>query len=390
MYLITFNNKIQSVNEWATELGIHRNVIYKRLRRGIINPVELFAVKHRSPIPYKHLITENIMQPDPDFTTSIPNSTSLFHKGDNAGPKIREMGRSIRLTEELEIVLTRERAAEHLKLKRFIAERTIKTPHVAYLQRCLIRGTFRPEQVLLARAYCQEDKQTYRINGQHTCLAIWNLPDHATNCTVRLFTYTCKTLDDIRALYGSFDRAFARSQETVVSSIFLGKDGYEKYSRKYLSLIISGFSMWKWESSQERNKYDVDSRCHMLDTEYGSLAHRILDFYCEYDGIRSQHIRRAPVVAAMFETFQKSQAAAKSFWEAVTTGVGFENNNDPRLVLRSFLDRTAVSAKPTGNKKVIGQEGMYRACIAAWNKLRAGEELSCLQPNQVRRRQRAR
>lgn len=321
-----------------------------------------------------------IMIQTSDFTTMIPNSRSLLHKGDNVGPKYREIGGSTDLLKKTEVVLTREKAAEFLKFKEFIAERSLKTQHVADLQKQMVRGLFRPELVMLSTAYCQEDKQTYRLNGQHCCWAVFNLPSNFNpEYKINLLHYRCKTLDDVRILYSTIDRNLARSPMTVVNSILFGRPGYEKYSQQVLSLVVAGFSTWKWESYNERVKFDTDAKCHIMDTEYHQLTHQVMDF-CHEHVLNRRHLKRASVAAAMFETFQKCAADASRFWESVATGVGFESRKDPRLKLKEYLDQNWVCMRGGSDtsKKAVGQEEMYRKCIKAWDKFRSGEECSCL------------
>ncbi|MFA5767054.1 MAG: hypothetical protein WC919_03975 [Candidatus Paceibacterota bacterium] len=332
------------------------------------------------PIPTTSSTKGPIMSKTCDFTTTIPNSKSLLHKGDNVGPKYREIGGSIDILKRIEIVLTREKASEFLALKEFIAERSIKTQHVADLQKQMSRGLFRPEFVTVSTAYCQEDKQTYRLNGQHCCWAVFNLPSNFNpEYKINLIHYKCKTIDDVRILYSIIDRNLPRSTTTVVNSILFGRPGYEKYDQKVLNLVVAGFSTWKWESYKERTKFDIDAKCHIMDTEYHQLTHQIMDFYHEY-GQNRRHIRRASVAAAMFETFQKCAADAERFWESVVTGVGFESRKDPRLKLKEYLDQNWVCMRGGSDtsKKAVGQEEMYRKCIKAWNKFRNGEECVCL------------
>lgn len=47
MFHITYNDKIQTVNAWAHELGIDSKLIYRRMGQGIVDPVELFKVPYR-------------------------------------------------------------------------------------------------------------------------------------------------------------------------------------------------------------------------------------------------------------------------------------------------------------------------------------------------------
>jgi hypothetical protein len=330
------------------------------------------------------------MSDQSSFTTSNVDLDHLMQPGQAAGPDVQEMGESIRLGKEEIVTLTKELCTELLEMKEFVAERSIRDAHVAYLQRCMVRGLFRPEQVILATAHCQEDKAKYRINGQHTAWAFITLPDDIQQIyKVRMYRYTCKTIDDVRILYGTFDRNYSRSNTTVVNSILLGREGYEEFDRGMLNVAVNGFSLWKWEVQNRHYLLDIDSRCHIMDAEYHIVAKQILTFLKTNKSKITKHIWRAPVVAAMFETFTKCQSAAREFWISVTTGVGFFDKSDPRLVLKNYLERSTIDGKKSSDRKPVSQEEMYRGCVMAWNKWRSNEGIKQLSPNSCVKRPRA-
>ena len=86
------------------------------------------------------------------------------------------------------------------------------------------------------------------------------------------------------------------------------------------------------------------------------------------------HMFRGPVVAALYATFAVDHEDAVRFWQAVATGVGFENESEPAARLRQMLKNVIIGGSMTlkGSKNLIGSENVYRACLHAWNRYREG------------------
>ncbi|MEK7567080.1 MAG: hypothetical protein AAB527_03035, partial [Patescibacteria group bacterium] len=73
------------------------------------------------------------------------------------------------------------------------------------------------------------------------------------------------------------------------------------------------------------------------------------------------------------------------FWDVVREGVGIDNKNDPRLLLRNALmtckigekGRNARKASGIASKQVTSEE-VYRWAIRSWNAWRRDEPLAVL------------
>jgi hypothetical protein len=77
-------------------------------------------------------------------------------------------------------------------------------------------------------------------------------------------------------------------------------------------------------------------------------------------------------VAAMYGTFEKNEAEARKFWQAVSRGgVEFEDNH-PTTVLDAFL-KSAIEEKKKLDLKL---GNFYQACIYAWNALREDKTIT--------------
>ena len=80
---------------------------------------------------------------------------------------------------------------------------------------------------------------------------------------------------------------------------------------------------------------------------------------------------RAPIVAALFATFEKSEKDANVFWAIVRDGG--KPPAHPAQMLRNYLTRAKVftsNTRASRTHKPVSCEMMYRACIVAWNAFR--------------------
>jgi hypothetical protein len=80
---------------------------------------------------------------------------------------------------------------------------------------------------------------------------------------------------------------------------------------------------------------------------------------------RARHIRKAPVIGTMVDTFKKHHKQARQFWKGVRDGV--DDQSDPRARLRKYL--LSVHGEPVSKKKA---HSMRVRSILAWNEWRGG------------------
>ena len=273
---------------------------------------------------------------------------------------------------------TREEAEKLLDLEEFVGDRPLKSRHVDDLIKAMERGTFHPELVSLI--VCKHDGKTYRMNGQHTAWARLYMPDKGYECSVTMLEYTAKSMEDMRTLYASIDRSSPRTRANVITSYLAGTEEFDEVKSSTLRVVPMGFAMWMWKTKHERRMHDGDDVAYLIKTDHYDLARKVCAFLDKHSSRDYKHLMRAPVVGAMFATFNKAPQIALDFWGPVATGTGIDKVGDPRLKLRNELQRVAVDSGQgsLSHKKIVSQEYMFRQCVAAWNAFRDGRSLQLL------------
>lgn len=294
----------------------------------------------------------------------------IRYKTNHDLPELPGMGRpQYRVIVDRTVKLNHERAFKYCEFPIFEGERQINNGHVQTLYDRMRRGSFNPKLVTLAT--CRFGGQTFKINGQHTCWALVNMPDHFS-MEVRELQFHVNTQEDLRAVYSMFDQNLVRNEGHLTKVRLVQTDVAEGLWTSLISRLSAGMKFWLFETTHERRRYK--------DEEVASLAHQYKDtfrsvaFTIQENSDDAGLVTRQPVIAAMFATFDKVPTIARSFWQTVIDGLNLTNRSDPRYKLRRYLQDSAIShqSKMSG-KKAVEPEMMYRVCIAAWNKWRKDE-----------------
>jgi len=312
---------------------------------------------------------------------------------------ISSLGEGIALRNRRTVEFTTEFAADFLSryaefwVNDEKVDRKLSDNHVIYLGREMLSSNFRWEQVNLVIA--EVEGTIYRLNGQHTAWARLYADDEGldkkTRCPVQLLRYNCETIQDARRLYASLDRGRPRGQNTVVQSHLLGTEEFEGYKSSQLSLLSQGLAFWMWDSMHTRGLHGGDDRAYLLLKDYHKLALAVGNIIKQSKASDFKHMKRAPVVGAMFETFSKAPQIAHDFWLSVRDGVGIGDKEDPRWTLREYLKNTILSkSKVHADLKIVTQEETYRACVHMWNAHRSGRRVKHIRVNMTEARPTAR
>lgn len=320
------------------------------------------------------------------FTGHVPKDEDM--------PALVELGHGLRLLSERRGELTHEMADKVLMWTEFIVndqhvDRNLRNHHVEYLIAHAKRGTFHPEWVEIMSCLCKEpfpfneDKlipagTEIRMNGQHTCWMRLAMPEDWP-CPVRFFRYEADTVADMRRLYASIDRNGVRGNTNVLDSYLAGTEQFKGINQKVMQSVAGGLGFWLWGDNARR--HDADEIAYLVQTEHQQIAAVVTAYLNQcYKGKDFGCFRRAAVVAAMYETFQKVVTKAHEFWDPVTTGVSFVSIHDPRKKLHDLLREAVIpsarAARP--DKKLVTSEAIYRQAIHCWNAWRRGEELQIL------------
>jgi hypothetical protein len=277
-----------------------------------------------------------------------------------------------------QITFSSQAAFAHLELAVFDGERPVSDQHVQMLLDEARQGRFNWQLVTLVTA--ELAGTVYRLNGQHTAWMRINLPPNSSDPSVRLLHYSCKDEVELRALYSIIDRNKSRNGAHILRVMAGGDTAFEGVWSAALSLYGAAWKLWKSDGKDTR---EVRGRYGPSETftafqENTSLLLPVATF------VQSNYIkliRRRGVVGAMFATWEKAPSVAEEFWKPVTTGLGLDSETDPRWRLRNLLiDLNAIG---------YDHEILYRCCISAWNKRRAGEKaLTTIRPTEERKKPR--
>lgn len=288
------------------------------------------------------------------------------------------------LLSDRQVCLNSELAKAYLDTPIFAGEREAQEPHVQTIVDAMLNGTFNHRLVILATGLL--DGVTYKINGQHTSWAVWmvNGVRPGYSIEVRELRYRCANEDQLRALYGSFDQGLGRTKAHVTTVLTVNTPELHGVAASALKRLVPGLRLWLFP--------DITSRERCGPNQIAALMRNTYAAQCRYVGKflqtrRVPHMFRAPVIAAQLATFDVDPDAAVEFWDAINTGLNLESQSDPRWRLRELLLNTRLSnvrdmvamtgpVRQNGAARLLGAESMYRCCIAAWNKWRAGETMA--------------
>ena len=311
------------------------------------------------------------------FEGIVPEDGEVF--------EVTSLGKGLTLDSERKVDLTNDLATKVLELVQVPYERKLRDTHVAYLINCMKRETFRPEMVRLTSCICEEavheqPKGTeFRMNGQHTCWAMIEMPnDYKCPGKIILAKYIAKTAQDMRLLYASIDRIAPRTRANVITAHLADTAQFKGLPLTVIEYLSQGYSFYKWPLINDRRKHDGDDTAYLMQSKDANLVNTVCAYLTTFSITNLGWLRRSPVIAAMFTTFDKAVKASGEFWDCVREGTGFIDKNDPRLRLRNALMTSRITKGQKQVTKRASEEEMFRWCISAWNAWRRGDTLTAL------------
>ncbi len=242
-------------------------------------------------------------------------------------------------------------AKEFAEMDKVQHERPLSERRLQVYERLFRAGMFRP--VTWAKAFCQETKGWYRVNGQHTSNLLSEWKDKLPEFYVTIEEYECDTLEDVAKLYSTFDSKMQSRNANDINNSFAstvpelagmtyhlwGADSYSKQPAERAELLLEHPEFVIW-----------------LDTILGSGGPGAN--MREEDRGGSKHIHRAPVIGAMFGTWQKAKGAATEFW----TKVRDETDSSPGMPTRK---RESVELATSPERSMPPFNGYFRRILPA-------------------------
>lgn len=265
---------------------------------------------------------------------------------------------------------------ELLNHNTFQGQRPLSMEHVEKLGQRMVNGKFNAGLVALVH-YRDEngEKTTELINGQHQLNACLEFDTLFEGMLVEHTAEESDTPEDIANVFAQYDDGRTRTKAHV--AWYYGcRAGMGDWSNKAVTLFSSAFA-WlaggaRQSSGSSLSKEDAgqllaknkEACIFMHNLLYGEDSHRK-----PIPAAKVRHLERAPVIAAIAETWKKNAEDAEIFWTSVRDG-DMLKHNDPAFMLRDHLMNSSLHVTRTKAKKSVDSRELYAKCLMAWNAYR--------------------
>jgi len=288
--------------------------------------------------------------------------------------KKRKVGYKVK--SDKQVAFTQAKASEYINLPVLKEERKVCDADVEKLRDHMIAKTFNYSNTTLASAFLNGVR--YKVNGQHTAWAKALCEDAGVKNEkekVREIVYQVDDEESLRELYATFDAGKSRSKSHRVHVLLASKSFIpDDLSAKIVGKLANGFAIWKYASGTARKRVNPSQLVRQIEQDYGLLFEEVANFL-KNNHKENPRMLRAPVVAAMFATFNKVSSKSTVFWTSIADGMNVDSRTDPRYVLRQQLEKMMVKNVTKKGERSFSrftEEDIYRSCIGAWNKWRSG------------------
>lgn len=259
-------------------------------------------------------------------------------------------------------------------------DRPLSEKRLQVYERILRAGDFRT--VTWASVACHETNCTYRVNGKHTATLLSKL-DKLPEFHVTVERYGAEDLKDVANLYNTFDSSLASRTSGDINMAFAATIGELRgLAPRLVNLAVSAIAANRWDENELRKVPPAERAEQLVDhTDFVVWLNKLIPSAGPGGGVNSTtaHIRRAPVAAAMFATYQRAPRLADQFWLAVKEESAPDRDDSTRTLAR-FLIRARIGGGRGGAKmadtKTVTNRELYAKCVHAWNAWRKGEQLT--------------
>lgn len=255
------------------------------------------------------------------------------------------------------IPLTRELAEDVATMRGTPGERALDKGRLAYLKNRYDDGAFHTPEWAVASL----NGVRYRVNGQHSSNMLVALNgEFPKGMSVSFKEFSCDSVQDLADLFSQFDAArSARNFGDIIGAHASIHPELHSIKKTYIQKAVSGIVFAMGLSK----KVTTDERAALVHSHQPFLI-----WSAEF--VRSRHLDRSPVGAAMFKTWSKSPTGATEFWTLVRDET-HPDVNHPTRVLASFLRDAVVRDSQVRGRKWTPQAHGTK-CIHAWNAYRTG------------------
>jgi hypothetical protein len=260
--------------------------------------------------------------------------------------------------------LTPELAREFRDLPGSPTERDLNGNRLQHLRRKAEKG----QLVTFHWAKAQLEDLWMRVNGQHSSTMLCELNGgFPEGIFVHVDSYRVDDADGLALLFRQLDdRKSGRSAADVAGAYQNLEDELRGRLAKPVGKLGIEAVTWYRRLIDGVQVKIGDEQYHLF---HESALHQFLLWLNEIFSIKTPELRRVPVVAAMYGTFEKNEEEARRFWDQVARGGEQFEDSAPSTVLDEWL-KTVKEERSS-----IKPGEYYRGCIYAWNAFRENKQL---------------
>lgn len=264
------------------------------------------------------------------------------------------------LTSEV-LPLTKELAEEFKSMAASPTERLLDKGRVKHLKDKVLAG----QAVTFQWVTANLGELTLRMNGNHSSNALCELngsfPD---GLMVHREAYEVPDEASLAYLFRQFDDRKSGRSPSDVSGAYQGlHEPLREVNRHVAKHGIEGIVWYRRfvEGIPVPNGDDIYS----MFAEAGT--HGFLRWLGETLNMKTPELTRAPIVSAMYGTYNASETGARAFWSSVARGGAEFDETAPATVLDTWLKDQKDNKNP--NRRVTPGQ-LYQGCVYAWNAFR--------------------
>jgi hypothetical protein len=266
------------------------------------------------------------------------------------------------------LAMTSKLAIEIASMPGSDTERVLDEKRIDYLRGQVVAGLATPFNWVIAE---RPDGTRVRMNGNHSSNMLSKLDgDMPAGLTAVISVYKVEDRDGEVALFRQFDSR--RSSRTIadIAGAFQGViPELRSVPRVAAKKAIEGIA---WHI-----KNIVGAPVAKGDDVYTLFHDPIYVEYIVWVGHmlsdKTRELQKAPVLAAIYATYDRDPEEAKMWWHQVARGGEEFADKAPSTVLDKWLQEERAP-KPR-RKAMLSDANFYQGCVFAWNAHRDGKEI---------------
>lgn len=210
-------------------------------------------------------------------------------------------------------------------------------------------------------AKAQLEGQWLRMNGQHSSTMLCELDGgFPEGLFVHIDSYEVETKDDLAVLFRQFDdRKSSRTAKNVAGAYRGLEDDLREIDGDIAKLGIDAVAWYRRDILKIPGTPRQDEQYTLF---HEVELHDYLKWLNELFSAKTPELRRKPVMAAMYATFDSNADGARAFWLEVARGGKEFEDNAASTVLDDWL-KIKMEDRPVR----LSAQDFYRGCIYAWN-----------------------